>query len=65
MFKNKKKVVEVPLRVREEGELIPPFLLKKEYINKNTVYIGYKDQIHKNNKALIRTVIMRFYNNDL
>lgn len=55
----KKKVVEVPLRAREEGEAIPLFLLKKEYINRNTVYIGYKDQIHKNNKALIRTVIMR------
>lgn len=53
---SKKKVVEVPLGAREE------FLLKKEYINRNTVYIGYKDQIHKNNKALIRTVIMRFYN---
>lgn len=51
--------MEGPLGVREEGELIPPFLIKKEYINRNTVYIGYKDQIHKNNKALIRTVIMR------
>lgn len=45
---SKKKVVEVPLGAREE------FLLKKEYINRNTVYIGYKDQIHKNNKALIK-----------
>lgn len=49
----------MPLGAREEGETIPLFLLKKEYINRNTVYIGYKDQIHKNNKALIRTVIMR------
>lgn len=27
------------------------------------LYIGLKDQIHKNNKALIRTVIMRDLHN--
>lgn len=48
----KKKVVEVPLWARVEGELIPPFLLKKEYINKNTVYRGYKDQIPQEQQSI-------------
>lgn len=66
-----KKVVEVPLGgkvERVENNFFTPKLISVSDKKKKRVYtiitgiqyyIDYKDLIHKNNKTLIRTVIMR------